>query len=213
VELPDRWQVNFADRSDGAKPEVKLFHTRDQEIEWLVDRIRLLIDTEDVRPEDVLVLFDKLALLRESKEFTTIPSKIRERIPNVANVIEPHGRSDNPSKDRYIFEEDALTVTTVQSAKGYDSAIVFVIGADLFPTDTEGRASFYVAASRSKMHLFATGFRGSVNLAEEAYAVARLLDTPASASTRSIESGLAGGFQIDSAWKIVSCVYTGEVRS
>ena len=176
AELPDRWQVNFADRSDGTKPEVKLFDVRDQEIEWIIDRIRQLIETEDVRPEDVLILF------KEPKEFAAVPSKLRDLIPGVRGVIEPYGSSINPSKDRYIFEEGSLTITTVQSAKGYDCPVVFVIGADLFPTDTEGRASFYVAASRSKMHLFVTGLHGSGNLAEEACAVASLLDTPASDS-------------------------------
>lgn len=153
-----------------------LFDTREQESEWVVQRIGLLINNEDVRPEDVLLLFS------EPREFATLPAKIREWIPSVANVIQPYGRSNNPSKDCYIFEEGSLTMTTVESAKGYDCPIVIVIGADLFPTDTKGRASFYVAATRSKMHLFVTGLRGSGNLAEEAYAVAELLNTPASTS-------------------------------
>ncbi|MBV8113203.1 MAG: ATP-binding domain-containing protein, partial [Silvibacterium sp.] len=89
-------------------------------------------------------------------------------------VIKPYGESSNPDKDKYIFEDDCLTLATVEAAKGYDSPIVFLMGADLFGETVESRARFYVGATRAKMHLFVTGIRGQ-GFAEEAVAVSNLL--------------------------------------
>ncbi len=176
-ELSDRWQINFAERAEGMLPEVRLFATRDDEKNWINGRITQLISDEGVRPEDLLILF------KESSEFLDLPPQITALNPSIVKVIQPFGSEDNPAKDEYILEEGSLTVTTVESAKGYDAPIVFVIGCDLFATTTEGRACFYVGASRAKLHLFVTGLEVSGSLADEAKQVADLLSSPPLASS------------------------------
>ena len=87
----------------------------------------------------------------------------------------PFGASRRTEKREFIFEEGELTLASVKAAKGYDCPIVFLLGADSFPTDVAGRASFYVAATRAKMHLFVTGMNRANTLASEAEALAVLL--------------------------------------
>lgn len=65
------------------------------------------------------------------------------------------------------------------AAKGYNSPIVLVLGADLYPATTEGRASFSVAATRATVRLFVAGLRTPGTLAVEAASAAVLLDEPA----------------------------------
>jgi superfamily I DNA and RNA helicase len=196
VELTDRWQVNFAARTDGEIPEVRLFDTREQEKQWILSYIRKLIEKEHVHPEDILVIF------HDPAEFANLISATKRNIPSIHKIITPYGRN-NPEKDHYIFEEHALTFSTVKSAKGYDCPIVFLAGADLFVADTEGRAAFYVAATRAKLRLYVTGLRGSGNLAEEAQTVAGMLRQPM--ALESIASEL-------SAKKTGSSLYKEEIR-
>jgi superfamily I DNA/RNA helicase len=80
-------------------------------------------------------------------------------------------------------------MTTVDSAKGYDCPIVILAGADLFWTDKEGRASFYVGATRAKTVLFVTGVKGGDTLADKAKTVGELLATAISASAIPSKAG------------------------
>ena len=60
-------------------------------------------------------------------------------------------------KDNYILQRGKITFSTIESAKGYDAPIVFLVGAVLLPTDNRGRAEFYVGATRSRYKLFVSG--------------------------------------------------------
>ena len=130
-ELPDRWAVHFAERSEGELPQVVLFEQRADEHRWIVNKLHHLIDHENVRPEDILVVFEN------DREFSTLGEQIQNRCGTVQKIIKPYGSSDNSQKDCYIFEDGALTMGTVKAVKGYDCPIVFLIGVDLFPADTK----------------------------------------------------------------------------
>ncbi|WP_213803473.1 ATP-binding domain-containing protein [Granulicella sp. dw_53] len=171
-ELPDRWQANFADRVEGSAPTVSLFSTREDEKEWLIRSVSDLVQIQNVNPDDILILFC------DPSPFEDLDYKFKKACPSISRVLKPFGRSDNPAKDQFIFVESCLTMTTVESAKGYDSPVVFVIGADLFSTDVAGRALFYVASTRCKMKLYVSGLKENGTLAEEAASVAQLLSTP-----------------------------------
>jgi superfamily I DNA and RNA helicase len=179
VELSDRWQVRFADRSEGLTPDVQLFDTREQEVLWIAAKVNHLILDERVRSEDILVLFHGPS---ENLIFPDLEAALMRTCTSIGRLRKPFGKAGNPEKDKYIFENGALTTTTVQSAKGYDCPIVILAGADLFSTDTEGRASFYVGATRAKIRLLVSGLRGRNSLADEAKGVAELLATPATAN-------------------------------
>lgn len=101
-----------------------------------------------------------------------LKEKINEQIPDMEFVF-PSGQSGD--KDKYIFQKGKLTITNVYGAKGYDAPIVFLIGADNFTSDREGRASFYVGATRAKLHLYVSGLDGSDSLLTEARSVSKLL--------------------------------------
>lgn len=171
-ELPDRWLVHFAPRTDGELPKVVLFQTREIEIEWIVAKLDELINGLGISPEDVLLVS------KDPKEFLALESRLRVAVPKIKRILKPWGKSSNPDKDAYILEEGAITLATVGAAKGYDCPIVLLIGADLFQNSVKGRASFYVAATRAKMRLFVTGLKTIGTLAEESEKVAALLAAP-----------------------------------
>jgi superfamily I DNA and RNA helicase len=171
-ELEDKWKVNFAERSY-RPPEVHLFPSRQQEKNWISEQIQWLVDKENVRPEDILVTF------QHSGEFLDLESYIQAKVRGVQGFVKPFGKdSKNPDKDSYIFRKGHLTISTTKGAKGYDAPVVFLAGADQFENNREGRASFYVGATRAKMLLFVSGLNSDLSLVQEAHKVQEMLFTP-----------------------------------
>ncbi len=189
TELPDRWQVHFTARSaPGVWPSVRLFATRAQEIGWVVAQLETLLKVQQVRPEDVLLLFYGEV---GAYQFAALPVTLRVKLPGVRAIHQPYGKhlaadGKSKAKDMDLLQPQSLTLTTVQAAKGYDAPIVFLLGADLFNTDTEDRAAFYVAATRARLQLFVTGLQQPAGLAVEARSVTNMLLHP---STRDSASG------------------------
>jgi superfamily I DNA and RNA helicase len=165
-EQEDYIQVYFADR-EGPAPVVNTFKGYSAEIEWVAGEVVRLIREEAVRPEDILILFDKPGQVNLHQ----LRKRITEQIPG-QQFVEPYGKND---KDEYILQPGCLTLSTVYGAKGYDAPIVFVIGADRFPYDTIGRAMFYVAATRAKWFLYVSGVEGKRSLLNEAETLAKRL--------------------------------------
>jgi superfamily I DNA and RNA helicase len=168
-ELEDRWKVNFAQRSYMA-PEVHAFPSRQPEKNWVAEHIHWLVDQEGVRPEDILVTFE------HEGEFADLEDRIRSRVRGIQGFVKPFGRDPaNPDKDSYIFRKGHLTISTTKGAKGYDAPVVFLVGADQFENTREGRASFYVGATRAKMLLFVSGLNTHLSLVQEAEQVQQML--------------------------------------
>ncbi|MCS7041675.1 MAG: AAA family ATPase [Bryobacteraceae bacterium] len=157
-------RVHFA-RGSWAWPRVHLFPSREQELEWVVSELRRLIVEESVRPEDILVEF------HVSTEFRDLGERIRSRLPagSIEGILQPYGRSAD--RDKLIFRPNHLTLSTTKGAKGYDAPVVFLVGADLFPATTEGRASFYVGATRARLLLNVSGLAHPPSLLQECTAV------------------------------------------
>jgi len=167
-EAGDHIRVKFAER-EGNKPIIEEFNNREEEVNWLAEELTRLIVDEDVRTEDVLVLMNS----PENFNFEMLKEKIVEKIDGL-EFIEPFG-SNKKDKDRYIFQAGKLTISTIHGAKGYDAPIVFLAGIDMIRTDKEGRAAFYVAATRAKMFLYLSGITQQYSLLEEARKVWYLL--------------------------------------
>jgi len=166
-ETGDHVRVRFAER-EYKRPDVKGFVERYLEIAWLADEIGKLIQVEAVRPEDILVVFYQQHLF----PWDALKEKISEKIPNLEFVF-PSGEGGD--KDNYIFQKGKLTISNVYGAKGYDAPIVFLVGADKFTLDKEGRAAFYVGATRAKLHLYVSGLTSGSSLLNEARSVSQLL--------------------------------------
>jgi superfamily I DNA and RNA helicase len=164
----DHFRVRFAERTF-RKPTVNKFRYRSEEKEWIASEVVRLVDEEQVRPEDILILFHR------SQDFEDLPNVIAAKAKNgaVKGFVQPYAQ--NPDRDQYIFREGHLTISTTHGAKGYDAQIVFVAGTDLFDLENEGRASFYVGATRAKMMLYVTGLNGPGNLIAEAEAISTVL--------------------------------------
>ncbi len=160
--------VDFAKRN-GPEPVFKKFKDEEDELNWVVESVKELIEKENVRAEDILILtYTNKYCERLSKKFQNIKS--------IKKIINAYKKEE---KNSFIFEKDALTISTIHSAKGYDASIVFIIGLDDF-TDkynkcdnkeekhfryqTECRALFYVGATRAKYLLYLSGVDDHPNL-------------------------------------------------
>ena len=104
-------------------------------------------------------------------------------MPQIRAVHRAYGKHLSPdgnrkAKDVHLLQVRCLTLSTVQSAKGYDAPIVFLLGADLFGVGTDDRAAFYVGATRARLRLFVTGLQIADGLAAEAQNVSDVLSRP-----------------------------------
>jgi superfamily I DNA and RNA helicase len=154
-------RVRFAER-EGEPPHVAAFDDELAEMQWIVRQVSHLVHDEGVRLEDILVIFYRPTAYNHPR----LESLLAASLPGL-QFVRPHG--DNfGDKDCYIFQPGKMTVSTVYGSKGYDAPVVFLVGADRFGTDTEGRAAFYVAATRAMEFLYITGVQGRASLLTEA---------------------------------------------
>lgn len=159
------YRTHFAERR-GEKPQVRRFRSREEELGWLVDEVRRLVEEENVRPHDILIMYGAHDIGHLLEEPLSQCSK------SVRGVSQPHIKRN----DEFILREGQVTSTTVYNAKGYDAPIGFLIGVDTFTPDAEGRARFYVGCTRAKHLLYVTGIEtvgeGPAALLDEAYRLA-----------------------------------------
>jgi hypothetical protein len=162
TETDDGIIVEFAQRP-GPSPEIIVADDPADEVNEVITRIRDLVRCEGVRPHEILVQSDKgwkaLSDFREGLE--------------AANLSVRFVQDD---KDRSLFQEGAISMSTIYSAKGYDAPIVFMVNAQAFGTDRESRARFYVGATRAQLHLVVSGYGAADGLLLEASDVRRRLE-------------------------------------
>jgi len=143
IETDAGFSIELAQRP-GPAPELWISTDAENEIDDVVTRIGDLTRAEDVRPEEILVQtasqWEYLEPLRNALE---------------AQDIRTHWVLD--AKDELITQPGRVTLSTIQSAKGYDAPVVFVVGAQELGTDLESRARFYVGATRAQLLLVVTG--------------------------------------------------------
>ncbi|WP_207398121.1 hypothetical protein [Bremerella alba] len=157
------WRIGFAKR-DGLKPKVNVLPSRNKLRDEITNRLRYLIEDQQVRPEDIHLLvyyrnqIDKLVRAIEEA-----------RIPSVEGIHVAKAK-----KDDLLHQRGWLSISTVASAKGYDAYAVLLCGADEFPTDVQGRASFYVACTRAIEYPEAFGTKRAGLLQEFEKAVSTL---------------------------------------
>jgi len=164
-------RVNFAKR-DGPAPFLKEFADRQSEKDWIVHEVLRLVEHEQVRPEDILILF------RQSSDFEDLEESIRQADHQqiIKGFIKPYG--NNRDRDAYIFQTSYLTLSTIHGAKGYDAMVIFLIGVDLFEDTPQDRAAFYVGATRSKLALYLTGIEKKGKFLNEVKAILSDTSTP-----------------------------------
>ncbi|MCA9031019.1 MAG: NERD domain-containing protein [Planctomycetaceae bacterium] len=140
-------KVHFAQRS-GGRPIATAVPTENAENIHILNRLRWLIDEQEVRPEDILILGFR-----------------KERIEQLAVFLRSERNSGLPEihvafkeKDEILGQRHRLTMSTVASAKGYDAYCVLLVSACEFKTDVDSRATFYVACTRAIEYLEVTTY-------------------------------------------------------
>lgn len=149
-EQDGRFDVRFAPRR-GPLPFVRCYPNRRAEVQGVAEEIRTLIQEQKVVPSDILVLYKTHFAYKDD----LIPAL--ERAVGPGRSVRQVRSDDADSKSKPLIEDGTLTVSTIASAKGYDAPVVFLLGVDDLATDTKGRASFYVGATRAKLALTITG--------------------------------------------------------
>jgi hypothetical protein len=157
-------RVRFSERN-GEPARVTAFDDEASEMDWIVREVSHLVRDEGVRPEDVLIVFYRPSTFDHAR----LESLLASSLPGL-EFVRPHGEN-SLDKDCYIFQPGKMTVSTVYGSKGYDAPVVFLVGADRFGTDIQGRAAFYVAATRAVESLYVAGVGGGPSLLTEALEV------------------------------------------
>jgi hypothetical protein len=176
-ERDGQFDIYFAPRS-GPLPFVRAYDDRDSEINGVVEAIRRLVEHHRVLPQDILILFNSHKGLGD--DFGQKLERLAKGRWRVRFVDTAH----EANKNFPLIEDGVMTASTIKSAKGYDAAIVLLVGMDQLGTDPEDRAIFYVGATRAKLHLVVTGIRKSEpSLLNEIVVAATKLAGRASPST------------------------------
>ena len=168
----DLVQTKFSRRDPGPQPTVEIHPTRAAEFDAVCGHVRRLMRDEGVLPSDVLVLAKSLL------DYPNLSDRLRDAAgPNAS--VRLVGKGHEKNKELPLVEDGVLVASTVHSAKGYDAAVVILAGVDRFEANVDGRALFYVGATRAKHGLIVTavddGRPASGRLLPEVLAVADAL--------------------------------------
>lgn len=138
-------QVHFA-RREGVRPIATVASDEEAENHLIRERLCWLLQEQEVRPQDILVLGFK-----------------KDRIERLAAFLRNSPQSGLPEihlafkeKDDILGQRNRLTLSTVASAKGYDAYCVLLVSAQEFKVDVDSRATFYVACTRAIEYLEVT---------------------------------------------------------
>jgi superfamily I DNA and RNA helicase len=155
------WKVRFAKRS-GVIPTVTVEQGRHRQWDAIAERLRRLIEEQQVRPEDILLLAQYRNQVEQLVEVVEAA-----RLPSVRGI-----HVATAKKDELLHQRGFLSISTVASAKGYDANCVLIASGNEFPTNEQGRVSFYVACTRAIecLDVFATSRSGLVVEMEKAVA-------------------------------------------
>ncbi len=160
------YRIFFAER-EGPIPEVKKFPNFESEVQWICEKVKILVEKEHVRPEDIVVMTYRKKNCEKLASALKCILKDSERIKKIVNA------HHDEEKHNLIMREDCLTVSTIHGVKGYDANIVFLAGVNelnaenMFNYDeeqkqrceAEARAVFYVGATRAKYLLYISGIK------------------------------------------------------
>jgi len=151
----DLLRVRFAPRT-GSPPSLHMFQGEDQELRAAAAHIKSLVVDHHVRPQDILILSFK-----------------QQKVQQLVRIVEPMrlaGVTDThltfQRKDEALGTPGRLTFSTIHSSKGHDAACVVLLSANEIPDSIDGRAGFYVAATRATHRLDVFAYRATGLVAE-----------------------------------------------
>ncbi|MEM6551971.1 MAG: hypothetical protein AAF750_07575 [Planctomycetota bacterium] len=113
------------------------------EARHLAARIRWLIESQQVRPQDILILARTKRRVYELADVLT-----RETFTGTQGV---HVAINE--KDKLVARSGMFSICTVASAKGYDAHAVLIASAEQWTGKPTDRATFYVGCTRARDYL------------------------------------------------------------
>lgn len=169
--------VNFA-AQNGPRPVVHAFFTEEDMLNELVREIDRLIDPKrgDVNPKDVLIM------VPEKAHISIIVSALADRNIKTHTLIKLVGApSQKDPRDQLFFMDGKVTVSTINSAKGYTAHVCHLAFVHSLEGDSpkkerrqKSRAQLHVACTRSSLTLDLWGTRSLLmDEAEKALAAIR----------------------------------------
>jgi hypothetical protein len=139
----------------GPKPRFRQLKGIEEIVDYAAETIKKLVDQGECCCSDIAILYT----------MRSTPNNPEVHIPHmVGKALEKRGilynwvSEDYRSKRSYDVTTDTITISTIQSVKGFDYSRVFLIGLDLFDaakgSNAQLRSLTYVAITRSRYELF-----------------------------------------------------------
>jgi superfamily I DNA/RNA helicase len=139
----------------GPKPQIRQFKSIGEIIEFVSDKIKKLVDTGECSCSDIAILYTMRSI--EGNQDIHIPRMVGKALEK-RGILHNWVSEDYRSKRSYDITTDTVTISTIQSAKGFDYSRVFLIGLDLFNPakwpEAEVNILAYVGITRARYELF-----------------------------------------------------------
>lgn len=132
----------------------KFFETRKEELDYVSDNIIKLINEENVKPEDIIVIDLDQKKANDNLKYIQrllFEADINSTIPGFVDSVDD------------FFIEENVTLTTARRAKGNESPVVFILGIDTMyqsknkVEDRIKRNLAFISITRAKGWCFITG--------------------------------------------------------
>lgn len=143
----------------GSYPTIRKMRSLQEEVNWISRSLKKLHDVNGVAYRDMAVLYRAKKFNDKHYAESLLQALDDLRLPYYWIT------QDNRSKREYDSLEDSIKISTLDSSKGLDFRVVFIMGVELCPfplnTDPEREASLvYIGMTRS-MELLALTYSGS----------------------------------------------------
>jgi len=139
----------------GPRPQIRQCQSIEEVIGFVSDTIKKLVDKGECACSDIAILYT-MKSTQDSPEIL-IPRMIGKALER-KGVLHNWVSEDYRSKRSYDVTTDTVTISTIQSAKGFDYSRVFLIGLDLFDpvrwSEAEVKSLAYVGITRARYELF-----------------------------------------------------------
>ena len=139
----------------GPKPQIRQFRSMEEIIDFVADAIKKLVDKGECSCSDIAVLYT-MKSTQDSPEIH-IPHMIGKALEK-KGILRNWVSEDYKSKRSYDVTTDTVTISTIQSVKGFDYLRIFLIGLDLFDPakgpEAQLKGLTYVAITRARYELF-----------------------------------------------------------
>ena len=142
------YRVGFAVR-DGQSAKLTVTSTPAAEAQEIVVRLRWLIEEQQVRPQDILVL--SFSRKRIEAIASALSAATIQGIKNLHIAFR--------EQDKLLGQRSTLTLSTTASAKGYDAYCVLLASGNEFDRNVTGRINFYVGCTRAIEYLEVFAYR------------------------------------------------------